>query len=272
MLDRPIILTPGTQRLAPSFTATMPSLDYTFIADLYDRYVTTNLDIPFFLKQSSECGRVLELMSGTGRVSIPLLEAGVSLTCVDSSPAMLSRLREKAEVRGLHADIREMDVCALHLGGVFDLIILPFHSFAEIVEPSMQLKALAGIRKHLEQRGRFICPLHNPSVRTRVIDGVKRTRGEFAAGKHGEKLVLSSVETCSTVPGIVRGTQYYDMYSRNKELLQHREVKLCFYLHTPELFGKLVEKEGFRVREVYGDYSCGPFKAEESAFMIWVLE
>lgn len=250
----------------------MASMDYSLIADLYDSYVTTNLDVPFYVEQAHGCGQILELMSGTGRVSIPLLEAGVSLTCVDSSPAMLDRLRKKVEARGLHANIQEMDVCALRLGKLFDLILLPFHSFAEIVDPRMQQTALIRIREHLKPEGRFICPLHNPHTRTKLIDGARKVRGEFAAGDDGERLVLSSIERCSSIPGIVRGTQYYDIFDQDKHQLQHREVSICFYLHTAESFEKMVEKAGYRVKAIFGDYEGGTFKAEESPFMIWVLE
>jgi len=249
----------------------MPSIDYSYIADLYDSYVTTSLDVPFYLDQARGCRQVLELMSGTGRVSLPLLEARLPLTCVDSSPAMLSRLRAKAEAKGLQADIREMDVCALELHKRFDLIILPFHSFAEITEPPAQRKALAGIREHLEPDGRFICPLHNPPARLKLIDSVKRIRGKFA-GKGGETLVLSSVETRAEVPGVVHGTQFYDIYDKDDRLLQHRQADLCFYLHTPESFEELVEETGYHVKALYGDYNCSTFRPQESQFMIWILE
>lgn len=39
-------------------------------------------------------------MYGTGRISIPVLEAGVNLTCMDASPAMLGILRQKLAAKG----------------------------------------------------------------------------------------------------------------------------------------------------------------------------
>ena len=51
------------------------AIDYTRIADIYDEFVRESFDIPFFLEECLKAnGDVLELMSGTGRVSIPLLE------------------------------------------------------------------------------------------------------------------------------------------------------------------------------------------------------
>lgn len=41
-----------------------------WVADIYDSYVTTTDDIPFFVEESRKAaGPVLELMAGTGRVS-----------------------------------------------------------------------------------------------------------------------------------------------------------------------------------------------------------
>ena len=64
----------------------MPAMDYSQVTHWYDIYVKTNIDIPFFLNETRHKDRVLELTSGTSRLSIPLIEAGVSLTCVDIIP------------------------------------------------------------------------------------------------------------------------------------------------------------------------------------------
>jgi len=63
----------------------------------YDLYVTQDVDVEVFVAEARKAQeKVLELMCGTGRVSLPLVEeAGVELTCVDASAAMLARLEEK---------------------------------------------------------------------------------------------------------------------------------------------------------------------------------
>jgi SAM-dependent methyltransferase len=70
-------------------------IDYDRVADVYDLYVTSDLDVGFYVAEAGKVkGKVLELMCGTGRVSMPLLEAGVDLTCVDASEGMIARLKE----------------------------------------------------------------------------------------------------------------------------------------------------------------------------------
>ena len=100
----------------------MPAMDYSQVAHWYDTYVKTDIDLPFFVNEAKDCNQVLELTSGTGRLSIPIIEAGVSLACVDSSPEMLAVLRQKLEDKGLSANIYEMDMCNLSLKEKFDLI------------------------------------------------------------------------------------------------------------------------------------------------------
>jgi ubiquinone/menaquinone biosynthesis C-methylase UbiE len=101
----------------------MPAMNYDCVAHLYDAYVQTELDIPFFQDEAKKTGgAVLELMCGTGRVSLPLLEAGIDLTCVDSSAAMLDVFRGKLRERELMADLIEADVCNLSVNRQFDLI------------------------------------------------------------------------------------------------------------------------------------------------------
>jgi len=51
----------------------MNTNDYSGISDLYDIYVPAEFDIDFFLQETKEInGPVLDLMAGTGRVSLRL--------------------------------------------------------------------------------------------------------------------------------------------------------------------------------------------------------
>ena len=160
--------------------------DYDPIADLYDIYVPATFDIDFFVNETAKAkGEVLELMSGTGRVSIPLLEAGVKLACVDPSAELNAIFREKLIQKGLQADIYQMDVCELDLHKKFDMVIIPFASFAHITSPQAQRKALEHIHAHLRPGGTFICTLGNPALRKRAITGQLRLFRTYPLGDRG---------------------------------------------------------------------------------------
>lgn len=250
----------------------MPAMDYDSVAHLYDTYVDTTLDVQFFVQEARRvAGPVLELMSGTGRVSIPLLKAGVRLTCVDSSPAMLEVFRRKLERTRLSAELVEADVCALSLDRRFDLVFIPFHSFAEIIEVDRQSDALRRIREHLAGDGRFICTLHNPPVRLRCADGHPKTLGEFPLlGGHGT-LVLSAIEHYDATSRLATGTQIYEIRDTGGQTVSREALDVRWFVHQEEAFAEFVHSLGFTTVALYGDYERARFEPQRSPFMIWVL-
>ena len=141
-------------------------IDYDRVADVYDLYVTTDLDVGFYVEEATKAnGKVLELMCGTGRVSLPLLEAGVDLTCMDASEGMLARLKERLHARKLDTRVLRADVRHFDLGQEeFDLVLIPFHSFSELVSPRDRELTLRAVHECLREGGRLICPLHNPTI------------------------------------------------------------------------------------------------------------
>jgi SAM-dependent methyltransferase len=247
----------------------MQHIDYNSIADLYDLYVTADYDIPFFMSETKSVeGQVLELTAGTGRLSLPLIEAGVKLTCVDSSNAMLEVLSRKLKKRGLHADIICADVCRLSLPTQFELAILPFQAFMEIVGEENQRAALAAVFKCLAPGGRFICTLHNPAIRRKQVDGLLRLVGQFPT--EGGTLVVSGFEQGGTP--VVSRQQFFEFFDGDGRLLEKRLLQMKFAFVEKDEFEQMAQSVGFRVAQLYGNYDRTPFDPAQSPVMIWGLE
>jgi len=71
-------------------------------------------------------GRTLEVAIGTG-LNLPLYPAGITLTGIDFSPAMLDLARRRAGELGAAADLREADAQALPFDGdAFDTVVCTF--------------------------------------------------------------------------------------------------------------------------------------------------
>lgn len=251
----------------------MNSINYARVADLYDNYVKTDFDLPFFLNETRKTsGEVLELMSGTGRVSLPLVEAGVRLTCVDVSPEMLAILREKLKQRNLDASVYRMDIRELALEKKFALIIISFHSFAELLLPSDQHKTLARIYGHLAEDGRFICTLHNPAVRLKRVDGQLRLWGNYALENGQGTLLFWGLENYDSDTRIVNGVELFEEYDASGIMRAKRMVEVHFRIVEKRTFENLAASVGFKVAALYGDYAYAEFQDETSPFMIWVLQ
>lgn len=247
------------------------SINFDKVADLYDYYVNVDTDIPFFLKETDGTKEeILELMCGTGRVSVPLLKAGRRLVCVDYSEGMLEKLKNKLTDNDLQADLVHADITALNLERKFQLIILPFHSISEIQTCELQIKALKAIYDHLEKGGTFICTLQNPYVRLKSADGMLKVIGDFPASKNN-RLLVSFVNSYDERNGIVSGYQFYEIYNDSNVLLEKRFLKIMFRPVSDKEFRTMLEGVPLKITEVYGDYSYSKFDETSSAFIIYKL-
>jgi SAM-dependent methyltransferase len=247
--------------------------NYDIIADLYDIYVPATFDIDFFLKETQKTsGKVLELMSGTGRVSIPLLEAGVKLTCIDISAKLNQILSNKLKQKGLKADVYQGDICELDIPKKFALIIITFHSFAHIISPADQRKALSRIHQHLLPGGTFICTLGNPTIRKQGVDNQLRLACQYPLLERQGKLLLWILEKFDQEDNqVVHALEFFEEYDTDGVMASRRLMDLHFRLSRRDEFEDLLKSTGFSVKALYGDYSYKEFDEESSPFMIWLL-
>jgi ubiquinone/menaquinone biosynthesis C-methylase UbiE len=248
-------------------------IDYDHVADVYDLYVTSDLDFGFYVEEATKArGKVLELMCGTGRVSVPLLEAGVDLTCVDASEGMLARLRERLRARKLKATVVRADVRHLDLGEEqFELALVPFHSFSELASQRDRELALRAVFGCLREGGRLVCPLHNPPIRARSADGALRFNGSFPTADGG-RLIISGFETLDESSGVVDRLQFYEFFDASNELVAKRVLPMRFALIDRSGFAEAAQGAGFVPVALYGDYGRGEYLEESSPFMVWILE
>jgi ubiquinone/menaquinone biosynthesis C-methylase UbiE len=97
-------------------------------------------------------GEVLEVAIGTGR-NLTFYPAGVRLTGIDLSPAMLERARERAGELGMEVDLREGDAQDLPFpGGSFDTVVCTL-SLCNVPDDR---KAVAEMKRILRPGGRLL--------------------------------------------------------------------------------------------------------------------
>jgi SAM-dependent methyltransferase len=140
------------------------------LARLYDLDLVDDpgdLDLYLALADRAE-GPILELAVGTGRLAVPLVEAGHRVTGVDLDPAMLDRARERA--RGTAGEDRltlvEADIVGLALpdAGRFGLAFIALNSLLVLPTRSAQRAALRALAEHLAPGGLAVVDVWLPDA------------------------------------------------------------------------------------------------------------
>jgi SAM-dependent methyltransferase len=140
------------------------------LARLYDLDLVDDpgdLDLYLALADRAD-GPVLELAVGTGRLAIPLAEAGHLVTGVDRDPAMLDRARRRARaVAGAdRLTLVEADLVGLRLpaAGRFGLAFLALNSLLVLETRAAQRAALQAMADHLAPGGLAVVDVWLPDA------------------------------------------------------------------------------------------------------------
>jgi Methyltransferase domain len=107
-------------------------------------------------------GPILEPATGTGRVLIPLLEAGHQVEGLDSSPQMLACCRQHCRDRDLDPVLREADMTAFVQLAAYEAVIIPAGSIALLNGRKATVQALTCFRESLVPGGRLFVDVPVP--------------------------------------------------------------------------------------------------------------
>jgi len=107
-------------------------------------------------------GAALEFAVGTGRIALPLAERGLRVVGIDSSEAMLARLREKPGAERVEA--LAGDMAATRVDGEFALVYLVFNTIFNLTTQDGQAACFANAATHLGSGGRFVVEARVPEL------------------------------------------------------------------------------------------------------------
>jgi len=135
---------------------------------LYDlEYADVTEDVAFYVQRAGEAeGPVVELGCGTGRLTIPVARAGIRITGVEASPAMLARLRAKLE----REEPAVRDRVAVHAGSwetfrpaaPADVVLWPFNALHHSRDEAALRDMLSRVRSYLRPSGRVVLDAYLP--------------------------------------------------------------------------------------------------------------
>lgn len=242
-------------------------------AEVYDSVFSYVVDdIPFYVEEATRSGgTVLEVGCGTGRVSIPIAQAGIDVVGIDSSHMMLARAREKSQKAGtpnlklLRADMRDFNISSK-----FNLIVIPFRGFLSLLSVDDEIRTLMNIKRHLEPGGRLIFDIFVPDLNMMVQEGdVPYHFRDVTDTEAGKFLVIwnqANYDAFSQIMSIRTTIEQLDDFGRvSSKMYRDFALRYIFRWEMHHLLGLC----GYDVRALYGDFERGSFQ-EDSTEMVWV--
>lgn len=142
-------------------------------ADVYDDWYHDVSDVDATvsdLVDLSDGGRVLELGVGTGRIAIPLANAGVEVHGIDASTRMLDRLRAKDPDERVRIVVGDM-VDDLP-DGPFDLVVVAYNTLFNLTDDERQSTCVTRVAERLRPGGRFVVEAFVPDAGDERTDSV----------------------------------------------------------------------------------------------------
>jgi SAM-dependent methyltransferase len=117
-------------------------------------------DLPLWAELAEAAtGAVLELGCGSGRVALHLARHGHRVTAIDSDPALVEALRERAAEAGLDVAARVADAAGFKLDQSFALIVAPMQLVQLLDGAGARASCLSACASHLAPGGRLALAL-----------------------------------------------------------------------------------------------------------------
>jgi SAM-dependent methyltransferase len=254
---------------------TIRAMTYDLLARYYDlENADFTEDLEFWLDLAGEYGDpILELGCGTGRVLLNLARRGHTVTGVDNSPEMLARLEAKLRVSSkqhipapptlLRADMSDFTVEQKHA-----LALMPFNTFMHLLTPEAQVATLQNVHRQLKAGGALVLDMPNPGEAYAAQEQGLTLERTFADGENTVQQ-FSSV-TLDRAAQLARILWLYDSIAPDGTP-KRTTVPLTLRYTFPGEMNLLLEKCGFTLAHLYGDYDHSPL-ADGLPRMIVVAE
>lgn len=206
---------------------------------------------------------ILELACGTGRIAIPLAEAGHQVIGVDNDGNMLGRARRAWAATATQGagtlEFVDADLTELHLGRRFDLVILGLNTLPMLPGRTAQLTALRLGAEHLARDGRLVIDTWLPAAADLAAYdgsiGLAWQREDPETGATVAKLWSAEYDSATATALI---TTFFDTWPAGggavHRLARRDELHL---LGVGELL-MLVAQAGLTVTTSAGDYAMEP--------------
>ncbi len=218
--------------------------------------------IQTYAKKSN--GPVLELASGTGRLTQPIIEMGLGYTGLEASESFFDEANKKyhGKVKFVFGDMRDFS-----LGLKYNFIFMGFNAFLHNLTISDAKNCLECVKKHLNAGGQFLLSLFIPDPSFLYRDKCQLyPASDFFQFQNSKCRVMEKNQY--DPESQINDLTWFVEKDGTIELEEYHFRMRMFYPHEMDI---LLSESGFIIKEKLGDYNNSPMDAE-SGMQIYVCE
>jgi SAM-dependent methyltransferase len=223
-------------------------------------------DLPFWLGLADQMGApVLELGCGTGRVLVPLAQAGYRIFGMDHDLAMLRFLMGRVKPAEPRPLLVASDLTRFNLALRFPLIILPCNTYSTLRE-NERLACLGCVHRHLKPDGRFAVSIPNPRrLENLPARSASEVEDEFLHPETGNPVQVSSA--WRRTKDTFQVTWTYDQLYPDGKVDRHL-TKTIHQLLSVDRYLDEMRAARLEVTDLYGDFDRSPYDGESPYLIV----
>jgi Methyltransferase domain len=193
---------------------------------------------------------VLEIMSGTGSIAIPLAQAGHDVTGVEMAEPMLVEAERKRQAAAVAITWVRSDARAFDLGRRFKLILLPSNSICHLLTRQDLEACLAMVARHLHPEGRFALNVFVPSLPLLMRSPEEEQEfGGYMDPDSGEQVVMTARSRYDADTQI----KHHQLFRRVGKGPIEPDGELTMRIYFPQELDALLWYNGFAIEHKYGE-------------------
>ena len=234
--------------------------------NIYDGMNTDIDDLSFYSNwfKKKKDGNILELCCGTGRLTIPLVQAGYNIIGVDNNASMLKQAKDKANGLNVSIEFIESDIRNLDLPETYDIIFIPFNSIHHLYTNQDFFNVLINVKKHLKDDGYFLFDCFNPNI-------------HYIVNAEKEENIIAEYSTKDSRNVVIKQTMIYENTTQINRIKWHYFIDGVFdsiqdldmRLFFPKELDAYLSFHGFEIINKFGGFNEEVFenKSEKQIFV-----
>jgi len=237
----------------------------------YDNREIIKDDLDFYVEFANQTkGPILELASGTGRVSLYVAEkTGRILECIELSEYMLEKFWDK--LKKSHKQLQENihihneDMSNFNLDQKFEYIMIPWRALQWLPVQEKTIDCLKCVYKHLSDNGIFVFDIFKPRIYDDKWLGKEDISYDIVDGN--KRIIRSTINYhADTVKKYIQYKNKILILENGIESAKEDLLTIKYYEYNDIV--DILKKLKFRIKEEFGYYDKRSIKDGEEMIFV----